>query len=137
VQRHSPATVSALIVLEDSRVAELLRDYSVVRGCPVHVVSDFEEALGLARFQRFTSLVCDVSFDDAQCVAGLELARAAKHADPHTRTIVLATWRSPALDTAQHDGSVDLVLMKPQPLAELYAYALDEQRTPALPRTAR
>lgn len=114
----------AMLVLHDAHTATAVAEYCEQHDCRVDVSVDPDQAARVARFQRYPTVICDVSFGDAFCSKGLEIARAAKRRDRSTRTVALATWMSPELQSAVDRGEIDVVLMKPQPLAKLLAHAV-------------
>jgi DNA-binding response OmpR family regulator len=107
-----------------ARVAE----YGGARGWSLDVAGSLDEAVRLSRFRHYNTVISDESFEGISCTAGLRIARAAKRVDTRTRTIVLITAMSASIDDARQRGDVDVILLKPQPLSLLYAYASREHR---------
>jgi DNA-binding response OmpR family regulator len=118
--------MNGLIALESLRAAAAVAEYGAARGWSLDVAGSLEETVRLSRFRHYDTVICDESFEGISCTAGLRIARAAKRVDARTRTIVLATSMSASSDDARQRGDVDVILLKPQALSLLYAYASRE-----------
>lgn len=111
--------MSVLLALESSLAAAAISQYAAIHGLVMDVTNDLDEAIRRSRFRCYTTIICDASFSGPFRTDGLDIVRTAKRVRSETRTIVLATSVTTAIESAHAFGDVDVVLLKPQPLAKL------------------
>ncbi len=80
---------SALVVDDDLAMLNLLGVWLEQQGYQITSLSDFHDANELLRTRQFTLLVTDVRLGGFN---GLQLAIAARQADPDVRIIVISGW---------------------------------------------
>lgn len=111
-----------LIVDDEPTLRWALSRYFTLLGYDVASAENLPEALEAARAAPFHVVMTDLLFGRGQREDGLEVVARLRQVMPLARFILLTAFANDATRERASDARVDLVLVKPQPLAVLGRY---------------
>jgi len=122
-----------LIVEDDARLANVLRDSLVYRGHVVDVVHDGRHGADLAKLEHFDAIVLDVMLPGSD---GISVARELRAAGRQTPILMLTAKDLPTDVAAGLDAGADDYMRKPFTFTELDARLRAVTRRDGRPRAA-
>jgi two-component system response regulator RegA len=108
-----------LIVDDEPTLRWVLSRYFTLLGYDVASAENLPEALEVARAAPFHVVMTDLLFGRGQREDGLEVVARLRQVMPRARFILLTAFANDATRERAQAARVDLVLVKPQPLAVL------------------
>jgi len=124
-----------LVVDDEERVRELLRDLLEAEGCRVYLAPGGREALGLFEVHQFDGIFTDVGMPG---MSGWELAQVIRQRDEKVPIAVITGWGSAVGSEEQEKARVNWVITKPfraERISEL-AHEINQRRNAASERAA-
>jgi len=122
-----------LVVDDEERVRELLKDLLEAEGCRVYLAPGGREALGLFEVHQFDGIFTDVGMPG---MSGWELAHAIRQRDEKVPIAVITGWGSAVGSEEQKTARVNWVITKPfraERISEL-AHEINQRRNTATKR---
>jgi len=108
-----------LLVDDDSSVRESMVKFFRRRGFIAESTSERHEAEALLRNRRYDALIVDLQLTADHGREGYEVLSFARRVCPGVKTILLTAVRTTSTDRQGRESGADVVLDKPQALADL------------------
>ena len=108
-----------LIVDDEAAVLFAMREYFTLRGYDVDCARTAEEAGTLLDARTFTVVVADLRLTGTGSTEGLAILQKARECSPASLTVLLTAYGSPQVEREARQKGVNLILHKPQPLAQV------------------
>jgi CheY-like chemotaxis protein len=109
-----------LLIIDDQETIRFsLKRYFGRMQYEVDCAGELEEAEALIAYTAYDLVIADLSLTAAGCSEGLELIRFLRTRWPRARVIILTAYGMPAVEREALRRGADVLLHKPQPLAEL------------------
>jgi signal transduction histidine kinase/ActR/RegA family two-component response regulator len=122
---QQPGRTRILVVDDEERVRELLRDILESEGYGVTLARGGREALGLLAESRYDAVFTDLGM---QGMSGWELARAVRERDEMLPLAVITGWGEAVGSTERDEARVDWVVTKPFEASQILAIAREVAR---------
>ncbi|MFL6285492.1 MAG: ATP-binding protein [Pyrinomonadaceae bacterium] len=122
---QQPGRTRILVVDDEERVRELLRDILESEGYGVTLARGGREALGLLAESRYDAVFTDLGM---QGMSGWELARALRERDEMLPLAVITGWGEAVGSTERDEARVDWVVTKPFDASQILAIAREVAR---------
>jgi signal transduction histidine kinase/ActR/RegA family two-component response regulator len=122
---QQPGRTRILVVDDEERVRELLRDILESEGYGVTLARGGREALGLLAESRYDAVFTDLGM---QGMSGWELARAVRERDEMLPLAVITGWGEAVGSTERDAARVDWVVTKPFDASQILAIAREVAR---------
>jgi signal transduction histidine kinase/ActR/RegA family two-component response regulator len=122
---QQPGRTRILVVDDEERVRELLRDILESEGYGVTLARGGREALGLLAESRYDAVFTDLGM---QGMSGWELARAVRERDDSLPLAVITGWGEAVGSTERDAARADWVVTKPFDASQILAIAREVAR---------
>ncbi|HVF42246.1 MAG TPA: ATP-binding protein [Pyrinomonadaceae bacterium] len=122
---QQPGRTRILVVDDEERVRELLRDILESEGYCVALARGGREALGLLSESEYDAIFTDLGM---QGMSGWELARAVRESDESLPLAVITGWGEAVGSTERDAARVDWVVTKPFDASQILAIAREVAR---------
>ncbi len=111
--------IRLLAVDDESVITFALETYFRANGFDIDTASEAEEAIALLSTRDYDVLIADLRLTGTDSEEGLEVVRFARDRNCWAGIVLLTAYGSPNVTARALDSGADIVLKKPQPLAEV------------------